>query len=246
MTPNGRCVVRVEVLKLPPALTKVLDESTDILGDIIGGKQGQTNSNMEAETSGIVQDENPIEALKKRIMDVRESDIVVSGFQLATAAGLICDEPMWGLAFVIEVCISPLAEQSESNQQSEQYAIFARQVMTAVKDACRAAVLQKKPWLVEAAYFCELTTPTEYLGSMHAVLNRKRARVSKEEMQDGPPLFTVHAYIPEEIEEFGDGSSVLPNTVRKLIDAVRRRKGLHVEEKVVQHATEQRTLAPKV
>jgi len=50
----------------------------------------------------------------------------------------------------------------------------------------------------------------------------------------------------EEIEEFGDGSSVLPNTVRKLIDAVRRRKGLHVEEKVVQHATEQRTLAPKV
>jgi ribosome assembly protein 1 len=53
----------------------VLDESTDILGDIIGGKQGQTNSNMEAETSGIVQDENPIEALKKRIMDVRESDM---------------------------------------------------------------------------------------------------------------------------------------------------------------------------
>jgi len=126
----------------------------------------------------------------------------VSGFQLATAAGLICDEPMWGLAFVIEVCISPLAEQSESNQQSEQYAIFARQVMTAVKDACRAAVLQKKPWLVEAAYFCELTTPTEYLGSMHAVLNRKRARVSKEEMQDGPPLFTVHAYIPVS-ESFG-------------------------------------------
>lgn len=126
----------------------------------------------------------------------------MSGFQLATAAGLICDEPMWGLAFVIEVCICPLAEQSESNQQSEQYAIFARQVMTAVKDACRAAVLQKKPWLVEAAYFCELTTPTEYLGSMYAVLNRKRARVSKEEMQDGSPLFTVHAYIPVS-ESFG-------------------------------------------
>ncbi|KAJ6910874.1 hypothetical protein NC652_021506 [Populus alba x Populus x berolinensis] len=103
---------------------------------------------------------------------------------------------MWGLAFVIEACISPLAEQSESNQQSEQYAIFARQVMTAVKDACRAAVPQKKPWLVEAVYFCELTTPTEYLGSMYAVLNRKRARVSKEEMQEGSPLFTVHAYIP--------------------------------------------------
>ncbi|KAK7310186.1 hypothetical protein RJT34_07525 [Clitoria ternatea] len=50
----------------------------------------------------------------------------------------------------------------------------------------------------------------------------------------------------EEIEEFGDGSSVLPNTARKLIDAVRRRKVLSVEEKVVQHGTKQRTLARKV
>ncbi|KAF9624412.1 hypothetical protein IFM89_011337 [Coptis chinensis] len=44
----------------------------------------------------------------------------------------------------------------------------------------------------------------------------------------------------EEIEEFGDGSSVLPNTARKLIDAVRRRKGLPVEEKVVQHGIKRR------
>lgn len=385
MTPNGRCVVRVQVMKLPSALTMVLDKSTDLLGDIIGGKLGQSASNLETERSNIVQDESPIEALKKRIMGAVESDIlslskkdkdraenyklkwqkflkriwalgprqvgpnilftpdskslnndssalvlgsphvserlglvecsgngempadtsseelsalyreaeslqnsVVSGFQLATAAGPLCDEPMWGLAFVVEACINPLAEKfddSESNQQSEQYAIFTGQVMTAVKDACRAAVLQKKPRLVEAMYFCELNTPPEYLGSMYAVLNQKRAQVLNEEMQEGFALFSVQAYVPvsesfgfaedlrrktagaasallvlshweelsedpffvpkteEEIEEFGDGSSVLPNTARKLIDAVRRRKGLPVEEKVVQFATKQRTRA---
>ncbi|KAJ6346361.1 hypothetical protein OIU78_008907 [Salix suchowensis] len=388
MTPNGRCVVRVQVMKLPSALTMVLDKSTDLLGDIIGGKLGQSTSNLETERSNIVQDETPIEVLRKRIMGAVESDIlslskkdkdraekyklkwqkflkriwalgprqvgpnilftpdskslsngssvlirgsphvserlglvecsgngempadtsseelsalyreaeslqnsVVSGFQLATAAGPLCDEPMWGLAFVIEACINPLAEQpddSESNQQSEQYAIFTGQVMTAVKDACRAAVLQKKPRLVEALYFCELNTPPEYLGSMYAVLNQKRAQVLNEEMQEGFALFSVQAYVPvsesfgfaedlrrktagaasallvmshweelsedpffvpkteEEIEEFGDGSSVLPNTARKLIDAVRRRKGLPVEEKVVQFATKQRTRARKV
>lgn len=54
-------------------------------------------------------------------------------------------------------------------------------------------------------YFCELTTPTEYLGSMYAVLNRKRARVSKEEMQEGSPLFIAHAYIPvSESFDFGE------------------------------------------
>ncbi|KAJ6693042.1 hypothetical protein OIU79_014723 [Salix purpurea] len=388
MTPNGRCVVRVQVMKLPSALTMVLDKSTDLLGDIIGGKLGQSTSNLETERSNIVHDESPIEVLRKRIMGAVESDIlslskkdkdraekyklkwqkflkriwalgprqvgpnilftpdskslsngssvlirgsphvserlglvecsgngempadtsseelsalyreaeslqnsVVSGFQLATAAGPLCDEPMWGLAFVIEACINPLAEQpddSESNQQSEQYAIFTGQVMTAVKDACRAAVLQKKPRLVEALYFCELNTPPEYLGSMYAVLNQKRAQVLNEEMQEGFALFSVQAYVPvsesfgfaedlrrktagaasallvmshweelsedpffvpkteEEIEEFGDGSSVLPNTARKLIDAVRRRKGLPVEEKVVQFATKQRTRARKV
>ncbi|KAM3740501.1 hypothetical protein ACB098_08G103400 [Castanea mollissima] len=389
-TPNGRCVVRVQVMKLPPTLTKVLDDSSDLLGDVIGVKSGQTNKGLDTQRSSILEDENPIEALKKRIMDAVEKDIllmtetdkdraekcrakwlkllkkiwalgprqigpnilftpdfkrkgvdsfvlirgsshvsqrlgfvddsidgdkaaetssevtqassmeaehlessVVTGFQLATAAGPLCDEPMWGLAFVVEAYISPFmgqANESETShqQQAEQYGIFTGQVITAVKDACRAIVLQKKSRLVEAMYFCELNTPPEYLGPMYAVLGRRRARVSKEIMQEGSPLFTVHAYVPvsesigfadelrrwtsgaasvllvlshweelpqdpffvpkteEEIEEFGDGSSVPPNTARKLIDSVRRRKGLPVEEKVVQHATKQRTLARKV
>ncbi|KAJ8750364.1 hypothetical protein K2173_014279 [Erythroxylum novogranatense] len=388
MTPNGRCIVRVHVMKLPSTLTKVLDESADVLGDAIGGKLWRAQSVSETQRCRILQDENPLEELKRRIADAVESDTVsmnendkdwvekcklkwqkflrriwalgprqvgpnilftpdsktqsnvgsvlvrgspyvserlglvdnsiamdtpsdkpseaiqalhveaeslqnsvVSGFQLATAAGPLCDEPMWGLAFLIETYISPLTErsdESESDQQYDQHGIFTGQVMTAVKDACKAAVLQKKPRIVEAMYFCELNTPADYLGSMYAVLHRRRARVLKEEMQEGSPLFTVHAYLPvaesfgfadelrrwtsgaasallvlshwealaedpffvpktdEEIEEFGDGSSVLPNTARKLIDAVRRRKGLPVEEKVVQHATKQRTLARKV
>lgn len=391
-TPNGRCCVRVRVLKLPPALTKVLDESADLLGDIIGGKLGQSNKSSETRRSSCLEDENPIESLRKRITDAVEGDIlcgiegsdkdraekcksmwlqflkriwalgprqigpnilfapdysrgqdpefpvlvrgsshvserlgfvddtridsmdaepssavtpalcreaeslessVISGFQLAAAAGPLCEEPMWGLAFLIEARISPMEGQQTSELESpyqplEQFGIFTGQVMNTVKDACRAAVLQKKPRLVEAMYFCELNTPTEYLGPMYAVLARRRARVLKEEMQEGSSLFTVHAYVPvsesfgfpdelrrwtsgassallvlshwetlpedpffvpkteEEIEEFGDGSSVLHNTARKLIDAVRRQKGLPVEEKVVQHATKQRTLARKV
>ncbi|KAK7308281.1 hypothetical protein VNO77_41883 [Canavalia gladiata] len=387
-TPNGRCVVRVQVMKLLPSLTKVLDESSDLLGDIIGMKSGLTVKSLETQRPGVLENDNPVEVLKKRILDAVEGDIlsmnendkdhvekcklkwlkilrriwalgprhigpnllltpdikaesmdssvliqgcslvsgrlgfvsdssnsdsvaetssdasqalymdaerlessVISGFQLATSAGPLCDEPMWGLAFVIEAHISPFSgqhDESESHQQSEQYGTFAGQVLATVKDACRAAVLQNQPRLVEAMYFCELNTPTEYLGRMYAVLARRRAQVLKEEMQEGSPFFTVHAYVPvsesfgfadelrrgtsgaasailvlnhwealpedpffipkteEEIEEFGDGSSVLPNTARKLIDGVRRRKGLPVEEKVVRAGTKQRTLARKV
>lgn len=397
-TPNGRCTIRVQVMKLPNALTKILDENANSLGDILDGKQGQRKRSLVMDNeSTTVENENSVAALKKRIIDAIESEIecasketdrekaeryeslwfcflhrmwafgphqvgpnillspdfrrdtgyfhgedcvlvcgstnvserlgfldasdlkiehnwpafelsigsnqslymeaqslessVLSGFQLATASGPLCEEPMWGLAFLVEAHIFPAgsrSDESEPAQQPDQYGIFTGQVMTTVKEACRAAVLQKKPRLVEAMYFCELITPTEYLGAMYAVLARRRARILKEEMQEGSPLFTVHAYVPvaesfgfadelrrwtsgassallvlshweelpedpffipkteEEIEEFGDGSSVLPNTARKLIDAVRRRKGLPVEDKVVQHATKQRTLARKV
>ena len=390
-TPNGRCLVKVQVLKLPAALTKVLEESGEMLGDIIEGKftkrAGSSGSHVTLD------DSDSVAALRKRIIDSLESELettvqndkeraekykslflqflqsiwslgprqvgpnillvpnskasdvifsssgqrgilirgscdvskrlgfsdcfdsekladqsgiresteeteslyleaeglkssIVSGFQLATAAGPLCDEPMWGLAFLIEPYI--FSDNPEAAHQADQYAIFSGQVMTAVKEACRSAVLQNKPRLVEAMYFCELNTPTEHLGSMYAVLSRRRARVLKEEMRESSPLFTVHAYVPvaesfgfadelrrwtsgassallvlshweelpedpffvpkteEEIEEFGDGSSVLPNMARKIMNAVRRRKGLRVEEKVVQHATKQRTLARKV
>ncbi|PKI44108.1 hypothetical protein CRG98_035500 [Punica granatum] len=175
---------------------------------------------------------------------------VVSGFQLAISSGPLCEEPMRGLAFVIDAFISHSVMKSEESEE------------------------------VEAMYFRKLNTPTEYLGLMYDVLTKRRARVLKEEMQEGSPLFIVHAYVPvaesfgfadelrrwtsgaasallvlshweaipedpffvpkteEEIEEFGDGSSVLPNTARKLIDAVRRRKGLPVEEKIIDCKTD--------
>ncbi|KAJ0018956.1 hypothetical protein Pint_10615 [Pistacia integerrima] len=285
---EGRCVVRVQVIKLPLTVTKLLDECADLLDY----KRKNTDCSVlirgsahVSERLGFLDDANDVTQASSLCQEAESLESsIVSGFQLATAAGPLCDEPMWGLAFVVE----GQADEPESLQQSEQYGIFSGQVMTAVKDACRAAVLQKKPQLVEAMYFCELNTPTEYLGPMYAVLARRRAIVLKEEMQEGSSLFTVHAYLPvsksfgfpdelrrwtsgaasallvlshwealpedpffvpkteEEIEEFGDGSSVLHNTARKLIDAVRRRKGLPVEEKVVQHATKQRTLGRKV
>jgi ribosome assembly protein 1 len=46
----------------------------------------------------------------------------------------------------------------------------------------------------------------------------------------------------DELEEFGDVFSGISNVSRTLIDRVRRRKGLAVEEKIVESAEKQRTL----
>ena len=50
----------------------------------------------------------------------------------------------------------------------------------------------------------------------------------------------------EEKEEFGDlDPSTVPNLARDLMNKVRRRKGLFVDEKIVHHAEKQRTMSKK-
>ena len=47
----------------------------------------------------------------------------------------------------------------------------------------------------------------------------------------------------QQLEEHGDNASAVGlNVARRLMDEVRRRKGLYVEEKIVEHADKQRTL----
>jgi len=239
---------------------------------------------------------------------------VASGFELATAAGPLCDEPMWGLSFQIEAClnINPAVAQNSSSSSHDDildtnnngstssievlqlledvYGPFSGQITSAVRQAVRRAVLEAGPRLAEAAFLCEITTSSEGLSAVYAVLGRRRSRVLREEMREGSDLFTIHAYLPaeasfgfadelrrrssgaasaslmlshwerlgidpffvpltdEEREEFGEeGQGVgAPNLAKRLIDAVRKRKGLAVEQKVVEFATKQRTLARKV
>ncbi|PQQ03922.1 elongation factor-like GTPase 1 [Prunus yedoensis var. nudiflora] len=80
-TPNERCTIKVRVIKLPPSLTKVLEENSGLLGEIIEGN-AQTDKNLDTKISRIEEDENPTEALTKRFMDAVESDIYIFKFCL--------------------------------------------------------------------------------------------------------------------------------------------------------------------
>jgi ribosome assembly protein 1 len=74
--------------------------------------------------------------------------------------------------------------------------------MTAVKEASRAAVIQRSPRIVEGKYFCESSTSTirnrpirgvfSVFRASYAVLGRRRAEILKEEMQEGSALLVVH------------------------------------------------------
>jgi ribosome assembly protein 1 len=56
-------------------------------------------------------------------------------------------------------------------------ALLACQVMGAVAAACRRAVLEADPRLVEALYLCQVQASAEALSGVYAVLGRRRARI---------------------------------------------------------------------
>lgn len=64
------------------------------------------------------------------------------------------------------------------------------------------------------------------------------------EMLDVDPDFVPTTQ--EELEKFGTNTGgIAPNLSRQMINEVRKRKGLHVEEQLVEHADKQRTLSKK-
>ncbi|XP_077988979.1 elongation factor-like GTPase 1 [Glandiceps talaboti] len=233
---------------------------------------------------------------------LREFDnSVVSGFQLASLAGPMCEEPMMGVCFVIEgwEVRGSTVENGHQQQQGKQnetksipkvsmevtdrYGPFSGQVISTVKESCRVSFQTQPQRLMAAMYKCDIQATAEVLGRMYAVLNKRNGRVQQEEMREGSAVFMVKALLPvaesfgfaedirkrtsgqaspqlffshwevvssdpfwvpstdEELLHFGEKADS-ENQARRYVDSVRRRKGLHVEEKIVEHAEKQRTL----
>ncbi|ETW04721.1 hypothetical protein H310_03871 [Aphanomyces invadans] len=206
---------------------------------------------------------------------------LITGFQLATASGPLCDEPVWGVAFVVEdVVLTP----TEDASAPAIYGPLSGQVISTMKSGCRNAFIQQPVRLVEAMYLCTVQCHAEQLGKLYSVFAKRRAKVLSEELSDGSALFRIEAHLPV-VESFGFATELLKSTsgnasnpqlifdhwtimeddpffqpqtdeeredfgeridehnaVRRLIELVRKRKGLAREEKIVVHAEKQRTL----
>jgi hypothetical protein len=111
------------------------------------------------------------------LQELAESAVssVVNGFQLATAAGPLCEEPLWGLGFIVEAVVKPEQVKSGEGETEERslagHGPFSGQVITTVREACRKAVLAANPRLAEAMYLCEVSTTAEALGQVRKRVN---------------------------------------------------------------------------
>ncbi|KAK9235059.1 P-loop containing nucleoside triphosphate hydrolase protein [Lipomyces kononenkoae] len=230
-------------------------------------------------------------------------DSIITAFQLATAAGPLCAEPMQGVAVFIEnieitrrvatdvaedigtdTALQDGLQQGDDGQfASNLVARHSGQIITSTRDAIRQGFLDWSPRILLAMYKVEIQAPTDVLGRVYSVIAQRRGRIASEEMKEGTPFFSIHAVLPvvesfglaedirkrssgaaspqlifagfemldedpfwvptteEELEHLGEIADK-ENIAKKYMDAVRRRKGLFVEEKLVKNAEKQRTL----
>ncbi|KAK9869094.1 hypothetical protein WJX84_011258 [Apatococcus fuscideae] len=122
---------------------------------------------------------------------------ISAGFQLATSAGPLCDEPMWGVVFEVEAVLNGGAASTQQLAE-DVYGPFSGQVTSAARQAFRRALLEANPRLVEAMFLCEVATASEALSGVYAVLGQRRAKVLQEQMREGSDVFSIHAFLPAE------------------------------------------------
>lgn len=134
-------------------------------------------------------------ALQKWRQDMRGS--ALAGFQLAMRAGPLCEEPVRGVAVVLES-----VEIAVTDNRKVAKELTGGMVVAALRSGVRCALLTRPARLVEGHLRLTLHSSLAGLGSLHAVLSRRRGKVVTDEMVDGTELIQVTATIPQ-AESFG-------------------------------------------
>ncbi|KAL4452839.1 hypothetical protein ABPG74_002404 [Tetrahymena malaccensis] len=70
------------------------------------------------------------------------------------------------------------------------------QVISTMKDCCFECFLGAQPRIVEGMYMCYVQTQQENYGKSFEVLNKKRARIIEEELQESSNIFLIKAHLP--------------------------------------------------
>ena len=138
-------------------------------------------------------------ALNKWRQDMRGS--ALAGFQSAMRAGPLCEEPVQGVAVILE-SVEIAMREDNTDQFSPAKELSGGMVVAALRSGIRCALLSRPARIVEGHLRLTLHSSLAGLGPLHAVLSKRRGRVVNDSMVDGTDLIQVTATIPQ-AESFG-------------------------------------------
>ncbi|WFD34974.1 Cytoplasmic GTPase/eEF2-like protein (ribosomal biogenesis) [Malassezia cuniculi] len=117
------------------------------------------------------------------------ADALEQGFQMATASGPLCAEPMQGMAFIVE-------ELDQSEIDRAQLSQVTSSLISGVREACRNGLLDWSPRLMLAMYLCEIHQIVTEAQSEFEFIAQCGGRVVSQYVQDSSPVLTTVVLIP--------------------------------------------------
>ena len=152
------------------------------------------------------------------------SDQIAHAFQLATAQGPICHEPVQGIAvFLDSININPLiapdADKSETFTSATNTGTSGREalgrltgeVIKSVTAMIHQGFMDWSPRLMLAMYSCEISASAEVLGRVYSVLSRRRGTILTEGLKEGTPFYSIVSHLPV-AESFGFAEEIRKRT----------------------------------
>ncbi|RFU27274.1 hypothetical protein B7463_g9067, partial [Scytalidium lignicola] len=138
------------------------------------------------------------------------SDKITYAFQLATAQGPLCNEPVQGIAVILEE-VSINISTDDGTSAREQLGRLTGEVIKSVQQAIKQGFLDWSPRLLLAMYSCEIQASAEVLGRVYDVLTRRRGRVLSESLKEGTPFYSIVSLLPV-AESFGFSDEIRKRT----------------------------------
>ncbi|OCK80396.1 P-loop containing nucleoside triphosphate hydrolase protein [Lepidopterella palustris CBS 459.81] len=136
------------------------------------------------------------------------TDKIAYAFQLATAQGPLCAEPVQGIAVFLEDVTISTPTDEETSASHDRIGRLTGEVIKTVRDSIRQGFLDWSPRMLLAMYSCEIQASTDVLGRVYAVLTRRRGTILSEALShtstssSGSSTFTITSLLPV-AESFG-------------------------------------------
>ncbi|KAL9623455.1 MAG: hypothetical protein Q9160_002348 [Pyrenula sp. 1 TL-2023] len=135
------------------------------------------------------------------------SDAIAHGFQLATAQGPLCNEPIQGIAVFLE----SISNTDESVSLAQESGRLTGEIITTVRNAINNGFLDWSPRILLAMYSCTIQATPEVLGRVYQVITRRRGSILSENLLEGTPYFTIESSLPV-AESFGFSEEIRKRT----------------------------------
>ena len=150
---------------------------------------------------------NPASTTTPTALHPREfSDKISYAFQLATAQGPMCHEPIHGVAVFLESISVP-----PNTTPTATLGHLTGEVIKTVQSSIHVGFNDWSPRLMLAMYACEITASPDVLGRVYSVLSRRHGTIITEALKEGTPFYSILSHLPV-AESFGFAEEIRKRT----------------------------------